>query len=158
MYPNFPPLLLSVPHLQQQAQSDCLAACVSMVLTQVGISFNYRQLLQILKIQEHGTGFFNLRNLERLGFHFMLEQGDIRVLYQHLQQGYPCVVPVQTGELTYWRARNADLAHAVVVVGFDGKEIYLNDPAVATAPIRETIGDFDLARLVHDEKLAYLRP
>ncbi len=51
-------------------------------------------------------------------------------------------------ELSYWRESTC---HAVVVVGFEGDLIYLNDPAFAEAPQVIPVAEFDLAWLELDQ-------
>ncbi|MCX6048254.1 MAG: cysteine peptidase family C39 domain-containing protein [Chloroflexi bacterium] len=143
-------LLLPVPHLQQRAPGDCLAACAAMILIYLNLPADYNRLLKLLRIQsEIGTPASNIRNLAQLGVDIIYEQGTLAMLASHLNKGLPCIVSVRTGELPYWQGEN--LLHAVVVVGLDKHDIYLNDPAFPNAPIQVMRGDFDLAWLDRDE-------
>jgi hypothetical protein len=72
-----------------------------------------------------------------------------------LSNGWPVITPVKTRELPYW---DEDTDNAVVVVGMDAQFVYLNDPALETAPIQVSQGDFGLAWLEHDEMYAVLAP
>jgi ABC-type bacteriocin/lantibiotic exporter with double-glycine peptidase domain len=55
-------VLLSVPHVQQRSESDCLAACVDMVLKYLDAPTNYQRLLRTLRIDEQaGTPFPNIQ-------------------------------------------------------------------------------------------------
>ena len=56
-----------------------------------------------------------------------------------------------TGELHYW-LRSTE--HALLVVGMDDEDVYVNDPQLTFGPIKILIGEFDLAWLEHDEKYA----
>ena len=63
--PTIPPL--PVPHREQIQASDCLAACVAMVLTYAGRPVDYSQLLRVLQIGPLGTPRRNVLHLTRLG-------------------------------------------------------------------------------------------
>ncbi len=149
-------VLLPVSHVQQRSESDCLAACVDMVLNYLNAPTNYQRLLRTLRVNEQaGTPFPNIQRLERLGVTVVFRQGSLAQLYKFLQNGWPVIVPVKTRELPQWEE---DTDHAVVVVGMDEENIYLNDPAFARAPTPVTHGDFDLAWLERDEYYAVLAP
>jgi predicted double-glycine peptidase len=64
-----------------------------------------------------------------------------------LVQGQPVIVFVRTSELPYW---DYGTDHALVVVGCDDDNIYVNDPNFAEAPISVPRGDFELAWLERD--------
>lgn len=148
------PIRLSVRHLQQPREGECLAACTAMVLNYLDVNFSYNRLVRILKIQtDYGTASSNIHAVSRFGVRVTYRQGNLQVLREHLESSEPCIVFVKTGELPYWQ-RNID--HAVVVVGIDESQIYLNDPDLPTAPTRVPLGDFDLAWLEHDEMYAVI--
>jgi ABC-type bacteriocin/lantibiotic exporter with double-glycine peptidase domain len=58
-----PKVLLSVPHLLQRSDSDCLAACASMVLAYLDRAMDYAELLSLLKIRPHGAPAGNIHHL-----------------------------------------------------------------------------------------------
>lgn len=60
---------------------------------------------------------------------------------------------MQTKDLPY---RDDDTAHAIVLVGMDDNNFYVDDPEFAESPLRVPLGDFDLAWLEHDEMYAVL--
>jgi ABC-type bacteriocin/lantibiotic exporter with double-glycine peptidase domain len=152
----FTPILLSVPHLQQSRDGDCLPACAYMILSYIGKRIRYWRLRWLLGTQSFGTPFFHIRRIERLGITVEVKsRGTLALLHQHLLQNHPCLVSVQTENLPYW-AHNT--LHAVVVVGMDDKTVYLNDPEFPEAPIAVSLGDFDLAWLAEDERYAVLIP
>lgn len=146
-------ILLPVVHLHQPQTGECLPTCVAMVLHYRGVDVNYAQLTKLLgTIPGFGTPSFRLLDVGRsLGVKVEYGQGNLATLYGHLQRNCPPIVFVQTGQLPYW---TEDAHHAVVVVGMSGNEIFLNDPAIAQAPIAVPLGDFDLAWLERDELYA----
>jgi ABC-type bacteriocin/lantibiotic exporter with double-glycine peptidase domain len=151
---QFSPVLLPVGHIQQRHASDCLATCVDMILKYYNAPVDYRRLLKVLKTDPNlGTPFPNVVNLQSLQINVIYRRGDLMQLYTFVSKGWPVLVPVRTSELPHWRE---DTKHAVVVVGMDKRDIYINDPAFANAPIQVPHGDFDLAWLEHDEYYAVL--
>jgi ABC-type bacteriocin/lantibiotic exporter with double-glycine peptidase domain len=150
-----PPVILAVPHIPQRQQGECLAACAAMVLTYLGLSVTYDQLLQLLRVNWFGTPASNIRELENLGLTVFYQQGILADITGHLSNNRPCIAFLQTGELPYW---DEAIDHAVVVVGMDEQSIFLNDPAFPNAPIQVSQGDFDLAWLERDEFYATFTP
>ena len=143
-------------HIQQEQVGACLVACSAMVLQYIGIKFSQRELERLLGfVVNAGTPSFNVKNLSRLGVSVAYLQGTFEALRRQLRQGYPCIAFIEASELPYHDEPNS---HAVVVVGIDEEYVYLHDPFLPTAPIRVTVGDFDLAWLEHDESYAVIRP
>lgn len=143
-----PRVLLPVAHRTQQSGADCLPTCAMMVLAHMGYAVRYGRLMRMLNTSDIGTPFSNLRSLSRLGVVVTVASGTLDLLYEHLCQNQPCIVPVQTVELPHWPHGTE---HAVVVVGMDQEYVYMNDPSFDIAPILVPIGDFDLAWLAMDE-------
>lgn len=151
--PSF--VLLPVDHIAQHETGECLAACAAMLLNYIGVSLDYKRLVRLLRIRESaGTPFFNIRELTKQSISVTYKQGTIEELYDHLVSGRPCIASVQTRELPYWNDISSH--HAVVVVGMDQESIYLNDPELTFAPVKVSLGDFDLAWLEQDEFYAVL--
>jgi ABC-type bacteriocin/lantibiotic exporter with double-glycine peptidase domain len=148
-------VVLPVPHIQQQQESDCVAACAAMALDYLGVSVAYSRLLKLLRVKDIGTAAPNIRELEKLGVVVIYKQGTLEELHDHLINDRPCIAFVKTVELPYWEGVARD--HAVVVVGLDEQHVYLNDPAFPNAPMRVSLGDFDLAWLGRDEFYAALK-
>ena len=147
-----PLIMLPVEHVQQPQSGECLAACVAMVLNFIGAPVAYRRLVKILEVvPDVGTPSFKVQNVERLGIHVHYQRGSIAQLRSHLTVGQPCIVFVQTKDLPY---RDDDTAHAIVLVGMDDDNCYVNDPEFIESPLPVSLGDFDLAWLERDEMYA----
>ena len=142
-----PKVLLSIPHNKQQGDGDCLAACASMVLAHLGHSVPYVKVLRELKVKSYGAPASNIKLLVRWNLTVTYSISDMAGLETLLTEGHPVIVFLRTGELPYWQI-NTD--HAVVVVGYDDKNIYVNDPYFDHTPIAVSRGDFELAWLERD--------
>ena len=127
-------LLLGIKH-RRQTQADCLAACASMVLEYMGISYDYNRLLRVLDTGEGGTLFANLLRLAST-LHLAVVHGknreELAIFERAISVGLPVIVAVQTWPLSYWQPIETD--HALVVVGLDIEDFYLYDPYFAIAP------------------------
>ncbi|MEK7442691.1 MAG: C39 family peptidase [Chloroflexota bacterium] len=148
-----PLTLLSVPHLQQNKNGECVAACSAMALAHIGKIVAYKRLVALLEITEAGTASSKIKNLEQLDVVVVYKQGTFSEIQSRLDSNHPCIVFVQTRELPYW---SEDTGHALLVVGLDDDSVYVNDPAFPDAPIQISRGDFDLAWLEFDELYAVL--
>lgn len=148
--------LLAVPHIQQRNTGDCLAACTAMVCQYLNKTVSYTQLLKLLDIEQGvGTAFSNVEKLQRLRVTVVHQTGgSLAQLYDLLALGWPIIASVQTGDLPHWNGLT--MLHAVVVVGMEPGNIFLNDPGLPAAPVRVSMGDFDLAWLAQDERYAVL--
>lgn len=149
------PQLLPVPHHPQHAEADCLAACVSMVLEYSGVIHTYQVVCQLLGLMPYGTPMSRVRNLKQLGLTVVYEQGTLETLSEQLAAKRPCIVPVRTSELSYWRE---DVRHAVVIVGLTPLTIFLNGPAFDKASIGVSRAEFELAWLEQDNRYVTLSP
>ncbi len=139
-----PKVLLPVPHRQQQSDGDCLAACAAMVLDYLNHPVEYDKLLQLLRIKPFGAPAGNVRLLAQLNLSVTYRVTDLAGLESTLAQGNPVIVFVRTGELPYW---DYSSDHALVVVGYDEANVYVNDPHFTNAPISVPRDDFELAWL-----------
>jgi len=147
-------IILPVHHRQQREPGECLAACALMLLDFIRVSVAYDRLLKLLEVDRGvGTPSYKIRNLTKLNISVTYEQGTLNHLHQHLLQGRPCIAFVKTADLPHW---DANVDHAVVVVGMDDDYIYLHDPEFEIAPLLTPIGDFDLAWLARGELYAVL--
>ena len=150
-----PKVLLSVPHLLQQSDGDCLAACATMVLTHLDRAMDYAGLLSLLRIRPYGAPAGNIRLLASLNLNVVYSKTDMAGLEAMLQQGHPVIVFVRTGELPYWEYSTD---HALLVVGYDESQLYVNDPNCSEAPLAVPRGDFELAWLERDYHYALITP
>ncbi|MBV7338193.1 C39 family peptidase [Chloroflexi bacterium TSY] len=127
-------MLLFVPNVRQRQQADCLAACAAMVLNYLGEQVKYDRLLQLLDTTAEGTPFTNIERLHTLGLFAESDRyrDDLSILSIYLDLRLPIIVAVQTWALPHWEEVDTD--HAVVVVGLDDENVYINDPAFAEAP------------------------
>lgn len=125
---------LSVTHVPQRHEADCLAACAAMALSYVGIQVRYNQLLRLLQVDtnEAGASFYHLKWLESLGAKVSIGDGHMALLETYLSHRQPVIVSVDTRELPYWN--NLWQFHAVVIVGMEANNILINDPAFQKAP------------------------
>jgi ABC-type bacteriocin/lantibiotic exporter with double-glycine peptidase domain len=145
--------LLNLPNYRQEKESDCLAACAAMMLRALDIEVPYPELLSILDVAPWGTPHHNIVHLEELvpGVQVKYGQGELVDLNRALDSGLPLTVFVWTAELPYW---SVTTWHAVVVVGYDERYFYVNDPAFDEAPQVVLRGDLDLAWLAYDSYYA----
>ena len=122
-----------VPHYPQEHPTSCIPATVRMVLSFWGIDRSEPVLSRILQSEEEGTSVFNIEFLQEAGLGVTVWVGemDVDALKQSLDQGTPVIVTVWTDALPYWTINRP---HALVVVGYDEREVYLNDPKFPDAP------------------------
>jgi len=124
-----------------------------MVLDYLGRSTPYEQLLRFLDVKPWGAPAYNVQRLTALGLSVLYTEGTLQALEQHIQQGHPCIVFVHTEPLPYW---SENTNHAVVLIGFDEENAYLNDPFFPEAPQIVSLGDFELAWLARDYMYALI--
>lgn len=65
----------------------------------------------------------------------MLTLAPLSLVYDRLDNGIPVIVLVNTMFLDYWQA---DMAHAIVVVGYDDQHLLINDPEFDNSPQQAT--------------------
>lgn len=130
-----PSVLLPVPHYPQTGKYNCLPACARMVLAYLGLSATEAELAARLGTTPLGTTGRNLLRLQDKSLFVAYGPLTLPLLKTELDQNRPVIVLVSSLFLDYWQK---DTAHAVVVVGYDGDRVFLNDPAFAVAPQRAT--------------------
>ncbi len=150
-----PTILLNVPLLPQSDRTDCLPACVEMVLTSLGQLVDRAWLYQVMESSDLGTPGFKVLNLRRHGYDVTYAAAtDERALTQALTDGIPPIALLRTTHLPYWER---ETAHAVVIVAMDADHVTLNDPAFPTAPQTVSRDVFMLAWLDFDCLYAVVR-
>lgn len=127
---------LNVPHHLQETDSSCVPACAHMVLAFLGITQTESELRRLLKTRAYGTSVLNIRHLEILNVKTHLLSGTLEELRSAVENDQPAIVLLWTGVLNHWASENAiDYLHAVVIIGFDGENLLVNDPAFESHPI-----------------------
>lgn len=126
-----------------------------MALAHLGHAIDYARLLKLLKVQSYGAPAGNIRFLADLSLAVVYSQTDMVGLTAMLQDGWPVIVFVRTNELPYW---TCGTDHALLVVGYDENQVYVNDPDRAEFPIAVPQGDFELAWLARDYYYALITP
>jgi ABC-type bacteriocin/lantibiotic exporter with double-glycine peptidase domain len=126
-------LLFNFAHRRQRFETDCLVACAAMVLAYLGINRSDEWLIKLMETTAIGTPFSNIDRL-KAALGLGIERGNwatVTTFEAFLEEGLPIIVAVDSDVPAYWpHYRN----HAVVVVGFNADEVYINNPAVANAP------------------------
>ncbi len=146
--------LLPVEHRLQEQPAGCLAACAQMVLHHLGISVAQQQLNRLFGLGELGSLLSHIQRVSRYGVKVTIQAGDENELKRMIDRGIPAVLFVRTNQLTtYWQA---DVRHALVVVGYDETHLYLNDPAFPDAPKRVLLDEVMLAWLEFDYMYALI--
>lgn len=79
-----------------------------------------------------GTPFSRIQRLEQRNYRVTYGLLDERRLRAAVQDGHPVVAQLWTAMLDYWLPE--DTSHAAVVIGYDDRYVYLNDPAFPEAP------------------------
>jgi ABC-type bacteriocin/lantibiotic exporter with double-glycine peptidase domain len=130
-----PSVLLPVPHYKQVGPHNCLPACAKMVLAYMGREVTEAELVAQLGTTAWGTSGQRLLRLSSPSLRVSFDPLTLLLVYDRLNAGIPVIALVRTVFLDYWQA---DLAHAVVVVGYDEQYLLLNDPAFDDAPQHAT--------------------
>lgn len=130
-----PSVLLPVPHHKQVGPHNCLPACARMVLGYLGQDVGEAELAAQLGATVWGTPGQRLLRLDSPSLHVSFGPLTLLLVYDRLNAGIPVIALVRTAFLDYWQA---DLAHAVVVVGYDEQHLLLDDPAFDDAPQHAT--------------------
>jgi predicted double-glycine peptidase len=103
-----------------------------MVLDYLHIPVAYPRLQRLLNVRYFGAFFSDIERLSSLGVAVTVAEGDFDELQNYLESGLPVIVAVNTGFLpSYW---SEAVGHAVVIIGVDSDVVFVNDPALATAP------------------------
>ena len=101
------------------------------------------------------TPFSNIERLRNLSLFVRHNKyGNLALIEEHIELGLPVIVAVHTWALPHWK--NVDTEHAVVVVGFDDENVYLNDPFFVESSLPVPIAYFPGAWSDRDEQFAII--
>lgn len=113
-------ITLAVP-LIRQPYNMCLVTSVSMVLQYWGIAISPGEIARRVPLYKDGTtGRDLLEFADSIGFRGFLIQPGFDDLLGHLKKGRPLIVALPG---------RGSLRHALVLAGYDGSSVLLNDPA-----------------------------
>lgn len=123
---------LPIEHCLQEVDAGCLAACAQMVLAGLGVTVSQAELNQLFELTPLGVPLSRLTRIDSYGVRVTIHRnGTLEDLIQAVDQNIPPIVFIRTAQLTYWQE---DAQHALVVRGYDGSYLLLNDPAFPDAP------------------------
>jgi ABC-type bacteriocin/lantibiotic exporter with double-glycine peptidase domain len=145
--------LLSVSHLQQRSQADCLPICAQMVLDFLGKPIPYHTLVKLFETRSFGTPFRNIQRLEQLDVSVTIDACSIDEITVFLRTNLPVIVSVDTADLKYWPQATD---HVVVVTGVDAEFVYVNDPSLNRGHRPVPRSEFALAQLTFHHFCAIL--
>jgi ABC-type bacteriocin/lantibiotic exporter with double-glycine peptidase domain len=146
---------LKVPHFRQTTDGTCLEACVCMILAYLQSPVEESKVCELFESDEIGTPSSRVLRLEQWDFKVTYGSTNLEQLRLWLTQRMPPIAFVQTQFLDYWAESTP---HAVVVVGIDDEQVYLNDPAFDTTPQIASRDGFLAAWIEMDEVAAIIVP
>lgn len=147
---------LQVPLIQQLHDGDCLPACAAMVLRYWQDNRSLKQISRLFGTESFGTPPWRIQRLEKWGFIVDYRISTLENLADSLTRKVPPIAMVKTGFLEHWD--EYDTGHAVVVVGIDDENVFLNDPAFPETPQITSIDGFAAAWIERDEMAAFIYP
>ena len=133
---------LKIEHSLQETDAGCLAACAQMALAQLGITVSQKELNRLFDLTPAGVPLPRLKRLERYGIRVTIQRGNHSDLLEAIDSGTAPIVFVRTGQLSYW---NIDTQHAVLISGYEGSDLLVNDPALRQAPQKVNANELLLA-------------
>jgi ABC-type bacteriocin/lantibiotic exporter with double-glycine peptidase domain len=149
-----PPTLLPIELRPQEAEAGCLAACAQMVLAGSGLALSQAELNRLFELTPAGVPLSRLRRLDRYGVKVAIHRhGDLPDLHRSIEQNTPPIIFIRTEALAYW---SEDTQHAVVVSGYEGSDLWLNDPAFPAASQKVLAAELMLAWDEFDNAYALL--
>ncbi len=154
------PSIIPLKHHQQEHSASCLAACVVMALSHVGVSVPEAEVRRILKTRPYaGAHPINLLRLSELGYVGWPFEGTEQDLRQRIAAGQPVIVFLWTAVLRHWANRGGiDYQHTVVVVGWDDASVFVHDPILQYGPIELAWPEFRDAWRYTRQMMAVLEP
>ncbi|MBI4670267.1 MAG: C39 family peptidase [Chloroflexi bacterium] len=147
---------MHVPHLEQERDYSCLAACVRMVLAFYGSVHIEAELRALFKTRPGGTSPAQVMwRLPELGFDAYVETGSQPMLRKHLAAGQPLIVHVWTQPLPYWQQ---EAIHALVLVELTQESVLAHDPVLPTGPTMIPLDSFLRAWAATDYLTIVIQP
>ncbi len=131
--------LPDVPLVEQELKSSCVAASARMVLIFLGDARTEEELRALLGTEDGGTKIGHLTRLATWGYEVNFYKAGPAFLEVCLESGFPPIVALETGFLTYW---DEACSHAAVLVGIDDEAVRLNDPSFPAAPRSVPLAEF----------------
>lgn len=111
-----------------------------MILDYLHIPVNYARLQRLLNVRSFGAFFSDIENLRTIGVAVTVAEGNLTVVQDYLESGLPVVAAVNTAFLpSYW---SEGVGHALVIIAIEDELVYVNDPALPTAPQPIHINEF----------------
>jgi uncharacterized protein YvpB len=152
-----PSVLLPVKHRVQRIDGLCLAVSAQMILEYLGEPASEADLIRRLRIKiPVGTPFPMIERLRSRKIDVQLGALTETQLRRLLEQNRPVICRLWTVMLPYWNDEN--ISHVAVVVGYDDRYVYLNDPAFSTAPQPVVWDGFLAAWVEYDQMAAIIQP
>jgi hypothetical protein len=103
-----------------------------MVMADLGVTLSQVQLNQLFELTPLGVPLSRLKRLAQHSVNVIIyRDGTLDDLVQAIDQNIPPIIFIRTSQLSYWRE---DTQHALVVSGYNGPHLLVNDPAFSEAP------------------------
>jgi ABC-type bacteriocin/lantibiotic exporter with double-glycine peptidase domain len=117
---------IRTPTVQQMEASECGAACLAILLRHYGRQVSLLELREVCGVSRDGS---DAASLLRGGAHYGLEGKGFRMEISALRQRQPPVI-------LFW-----EFNHFVVLEGFEGGRVAINDPAIGPRWVSEAAFD-----------------
>jgi uncharacterized protein YvpB len=106
-----------------------------MVLSYLSQEVDEADLAVQLGTTELGTPGNRLLRLNRAGWQVDFGPLTLPLIYDRLNDSTPVIALVRTLFLDYWQT---DMAHVIVIIGYDDQYLLINDPEFDEAPQQAT--------------------
>jgi len=114
-----------------------------MILHSLGIINSEAEIRKLLKTKPAGTNPLNITILKEFNIEPTVTFSNLDELLGNIKSKVPSISLLWTEEIDYWDSDlYLDYLHAVVVVGFDKLNIFVNDPAFQDHPKKISFNSF----------------